>query len=88
MKISPQVLVTVAMVALSAGSAFAQGVNLLPSDRQRSSEDREKDRQIEREYKAEMKKIPDQKASSDPWGNVRSSDTPAKPAPARKPKQN
>jgi hypothetical protein len=88
MKTSLQGLLVAAIVALLCGSAFAQAVNLMPGERRRSAEDREKDQQIERDYKAEMKKIPDQKASSDPWGNVRSSDTAAKPAPVRKPKQN
>jgi hypothetical protein len=71
-----------------AGSAYAQGaINLAPGDRPRTAEEREKDRVAEEAYKAEMKKIPDQKASSDPWGNVRSTDT-SKTAPAaRKPKQ-
>jgi len=77
----------VVMSLLLTGSAFAQGINLAPGERPRSAEEREKDQQIEQNYRAEMKKIPDQKASSDPWGNVRSSDT-TKPAPAvKKPKQ-
>jgi len=77
----------VAMLLLLTGSAYAQAaINLAPGERRRTAEEREKDQQIEQDYKAEMKKIPDQKASSDPWGNVRSTDT-TKPAPVRKPKQ-
>ncbi len=40
----------------------------------------EKQKRIEDDYKATMKKIPDAKAN-DPWGNMRSADTtnPAKP---------
>ena len=84
-----KVLCAAAMALLMlSGSAYAQGVNML-NDQRRSEADREKDRQIEENYRAEMKKIPDQKAASDPWGSVRSSDTAQKSAPAaRKPKQN
>ena len=80
---------TLALLML-AGTAYAQNVNVLRDERSRSAEDREKDRIIEEQYRAEMKKIPDQKGAADPWGTVRSSDTTksAPAAPARKPKQN
>jgi hypothetical protein len=35
-------------------------------------EKRAKDAQVEKDYKAALDKIPDQKANADPWGNVRS----------------
>jgi hypothetical protein len=34
-------------------------------------------------YRESLKKIPDAKTSSDPWGNVRSVDTPKTSAPAK-----
>ena len=85
-----RILLAAMMVVSLAGTAYAQNVNVLRDERARSPEEREKDRLIEEQYKAEMKKIPDQKNSSDPWGTVRSTDT-SKQAPAttaRKPKQN
>jgi hypothetical protein len=88
MRASLKALLAAVMVVLLTGSVFAQAVNLLRENRPRTADEIEKEQQIEKDYKAEMKKIPDQKASSDPWGNVRSSDTTAKPTTsARKPKQ-
>ena len=84
-------LAAITMLLLLTGASFAQGsINIAPGDRQRTPDEREKDRQIEENYKKQMGKIPDQKASSDPWGAVRSTDTTQKSAPAaqRKPKQN
>jgi hypothetical protein len=45
----------------------------LNSEEAKSPEQIEKQRKIEDDYKATMKKIPDAKAN-DPWGNMRSSD--------------
>ena len=75
-------------IALLSGSAYAQGINLMrDGDKRRTQQDYEKEQAIDQAYKAQMQKIPDQKASSDPWGSVRSTES-AKPAPAaRKPKQ-
>ncbi len=52
----------------------------LNQDEAKSPEQIEKQRQIDADYKATLKKIPDAKAN-DPWGNMRSADTgaPAKP---------
>ncbi len=88
MRTSVRALLAAVMIVLLAGSAFAQSMNLLRDNRRRTADEIEKEQQIEKDYNAEMKKIPDQKPSSDPWGNVRSSDTTAKTTtPARKPKQ-
>lgn len=77
----------VAMVlAVLAGPAYAQGsgINILGGDRRLTSEEIEKNKAIDEAYKSTIKKIPDQKPHSDPWGNVRGSNgssqtTPAKP---------
>ena len=37
----------------------------------------------EKAYKESLKKIPDAKTSSDPWGTVRSNDAPKTAAPAK-----
>lgn len=59
-------------VALLTGSAAAQSLNM-PMGASKSLTDEEKERQAEREraYKDAIRKIPDQKANTDPWGNVR-----------------
>ncbi len=46
----------------------------LNSEDAKSPEEIEKQRRIDDDYKATMKKIPDAKAN-DPWGNMRSADT-------------
>ena len=73
------------MFALFATPALAQtpNVNLIPELPSKTPEQIEQDRQLQREYRDSLRKIPDAKASNDPWGSVRSADT---PAPRAKPK--
>lgn len=75
------------LIALVAGPVYAQvpDINLIPETRSKTPEERERDRQLERAYKDSLRKIPDAKASNDPWGAVRSNDTPASSSHARKP---
>ena len=75
----------VAVVALLAGPAHAQtpNVNLIPELQSKSPEEKEADAVKEKAYRESLKKIPDAKASSDPWGTVRSADTPKTSAPAK-----
>jgi hypothetical protein len=68
------------MLLALTGSAFAQGINLMTDfKRPLTSEEIERQKAIDQAYKDSINKIPDQKGSSDPWGNVRAS-APAKPA--------
>jgi hypothetical protein len=74
-----------AVVILSAGSARAQysgpyayqdnnnvGFPLITDyEGKRSYADTERDRQIERDYRQVVTRIPDRKPSNDPWKNVR-----------------
>ncbi|WP_041801529.1 hypothetical protein [Rhodopseudomonas palustris] len=73
-----------AMLLLLAGTAEAQtpNVNLIPELKSKTPEEIEQDRITEKAYKDSLRKIPDVKASSDPWGDVRSADTP-RTAPAK-----
>jgi hypothetical protein len=74
-----RVLRAVAVFALLAGPAYAQGgphVNLLTDTPSKSQEERDADAEKEKAYKESLRKIPDAKTSSDPWGAVRSTDTP------------
>jgi len=75
----------VAVIVLLAAPAYAQSpnVNLMPEVRSKSPEEKEADAVRDKAYKESLKKIPDAKGSSDPWGNVRSTDTPKTAAPAK-----
>ena len=80
-----RIFVAVAVVGLLAGPAYAQApnINLIPELQSRTPEEKEADAARDKAYKESLKKIPDAKASSDPWGNVRSADTPKTSAPAK-----
>jgi hypothetical protein len=68
--------------------AYAQtpNINLMPELKSRSPEEKEADAIKEKAYKESLRKIPDAKASSDPWGNVRSNDAPKAAAAPKKSK--
>jgi len=63
-----------AMVALLAGAASAQGVPIsmpLQSDKPAlTPEQAAKQKEIDKEYKSAVQKIPEKKPA-DPWGNIR-----------------
>ena len=71
-----RVLRAAAVIALLAGPAYAQSdaphINLIPELASKTPEEREADQVRDKAYKESLKKIPDAKTSSDPWGNVRS----------------
>ena len=66
-----------AAIMLLASPAFAQipKLNLLQDKPGKTQEEKDADAARDKAYKDSLKKIPDAKASSDPWGTVRS-DTP------------
>ena len=81
--------VVVVVVVLLTAPAYAQtpNINLIPELQSKSPEEKEQEAIKDKAYKESLRKIPDAKASSDPWGTVRSTDTPkAAAAPARKSK--
>ena len=57
-------------------------VNLCPIA-SKTPEEKEQDAVKEKAYKESLKKIPDAKTSSDPWGTVRNNDAPKAAAPAK-----
>ena len=74
-----------AILILLTGDAFSQPgsssgntgssmpMTLTPSERRRTPEELQRDREIEAQYNRTVnEKIPDKKAPADPWGNVRS----------------
>jgi hypothetical protein len=76
------------VVVLLTAPAYAQtpNINLMPEFQSKSPEEKEQEAVKEKAYKESLKKIPDAKASSDPWGNVRSTDAPKAAAAPRKSK--
>ena len=56
---------------------------MMPELQSKSPEEKEQDAIKEKAYKDSLKKIPDAKASADPWGTVRSADAPKAAAPAK-----
>ena len=84
-----RMLSAAAVVVLLTAPAYAQtpNINLMPELTSKSPEEKEADAIKEKAYKDSLRKIPDAKASSDPWGTVRSTDAPkAAAAPAKKSK--
>ena len=83
-----KIFCVVVIAAILAGPAFAQApsVNLMPEVVNKTPEEKERDAVTDKAYKDSLRKIPDAKGSSDPWGNVRSGDaakSAAKPAQAK-----
>ncbi len=76
-----------AAVVVLAGPAAAQmatpNINLIPELQSKTPEEKEADAIKEKAYKESLKKIPDAKASNDPWGAVRSNEAPKTAAPAK-----
>jgi hypothetical protein len=72
-----------AVLTVLAGPAFAQDaphINLLQEGPSKTDDEKAADAARDRAYKETLKKIPDAKASNDPWGGMRS-DPPKQPAP-------
>ena len=72
-----------AVLALVVGPAFAQEsphINLMSDGPSKTEDEKAADAAREKAYKDTLKKIPDAKASSDPWGGMRA-DPPKQPAP-------
>ena len=84
-----RILGAAAVVALLTGPVYAQAphVNLIPELQSKSPEEREAEAARDKAYKESLKKIPDTKAASDPWGNVRGAEAPKKNSPTAR-KQN
>ncbi|HXH42572.1 MAG TPA: hypothetical protein VNK51_01845 [Bradyrhizobium sp.] len=70
-----------AVLAVLAGPAYAQmpNLNLLQDAPSKTPEEKAAEAERDRAYKETLKKIPDSKGSSDPWGGMRA-DPPKQPA--------
>ena len=80
-----------AVLALLVGPAYAQEMphlNLLQDGASKTEDEKAADAEREKAYKETLKKIPDAKASNDPWGGMRSdppkADAPKSSAAAKK----
>lgn len=78
-----KVLFAAGAVAILAGPAFAQSQDShdkMPTMEQmmdaKTPDQIEKEQAADKAYKESLKKIPDAKTSSDPWGSTRASDAP------------
>jgi hypothetical protein len=76
----------VALLAGLSGPAQAQmqspNINLMPEFATKTPEEKEADAIKEKAYRESLRKIPEAKASNDPWGTVRAAEPP-KTAPAK-----
>jgi len=66
------------VIALLASPAYAQmpALNLLQDKPGKTQDEKDAEAVRDKAYKDSLKKIPDAKAPADPWGTVRSTDTP------------
>ncbi len=73
-----RILSVAAAMVLLMTPAFAQmpNINMMPEVATKTPEEKEQDAIRDKAYKESLKKIPDAKTSSDPWGTVRSNDAP------------
>jgi hypothetical protein len=80
-----RVFAIASVIVLLTGPAYAQtpNINLIPELASKTPEEKAADAERDKAYKDSLKKIPDAKVSSDPWGNVRSAQTPKTSAPAK-----
>ncbi|MDD1532875.1 MULTISPECIES: hypothetical protein [Bradyrhizobium] len=69
------------LLAALAGPAYAQmpNINLMQDGPSKSPEEKAAEAEREKAYKETLKKIPESKASNDPWGGMRA-DPPKQPA--------
>ena len=58
-------------------------INLIPELQSKTPEEKEAEAVKDKAYKESLRKIPDAKVSSDPWGSVRGAETPKASAPAK-----
>src|ERR1700686_967657 len=82
-----RILSAAAVMVLLTAPAYAQmatpNINLIPELASKTPEEKEQDAIKDKAYRESLKKIPDAKVSSDPWGTVRTETPKANAAPAK-----
>jgi hypothetical protein len=76
--------IATAVIAALTGSALAQQAPVQrygEPDKEKSFNEKERDKEAERAYKRSLGNVPE-KAPVDPWGNARSAEAPKQPAKA------
>ena len=63
--------VPASMVLVRPAHAQMPNINLIPELQSKTPEEKEQDAARDKAYKDSLRKIPDAKGSSDPWGSVR-----------------
>jgi len=81
------ILSALAMTGLLTAPAYAQMPNtnfsINPDTPTKTPEEKEQDAIKDKAYRESLRKIPDAKTSSDPWGTVRNNEAPKTVAPAK-----
>ena len=72
------------MFLVRPAQAQMPNINLIPEVQSKSPEEKEQDEARDKAYKESLKKIPDAKTSSDPWGTVRTDAPKSATAPSSK----
>jgi hypothetical protein len=78
-----------AVFAVLTAPAYAQvpNISMIPETPSKTQEQKDADEARDKAYRESLRKIPDAKVSSDPWGTVRTTPAPApKAAVSAKPK--
>jgi hypothetical protein len=77
-----------AVIVLLTSPAYAQmpNVNFIQELESKTPEQKEAEAVRDKAYKESLKKIPDAKVASDPWGTVRSTEPPKAAASAKRTK--
>ena len=81
-----RILRAATMLLLLAGPAYAQNlpdINIIPEAKSKTPEEIEQDKIKDKAYRDSLRKIPDAKGSSDPWGTVRGAEAPKTATPAK-----
>ena len=80
-----RILSVAAALVLLTAPAVAQDmhINMIPEVATKTPEEKEQDAVKDKAYRESLKKIPDTKTSSDPWGTVRNNEAPKAAAPAK-----
>ena len=85
-----RIILAAAVLALLAGPAFAQNDDHVPrygeEEKEKTPEQKRAEKASQDAYQRSLSNIPD-KGPSDPWGAVRSTDTPKPAATTAKPKK-
>jgi hypothetical protein len=75
------------VILLLTAPAYAQmatpNINLIPELQSKTPEEKEAEAARDKAYKESLRKIPDAKISSDPWGSVRGAETPKASVPVK-----